>query len=87
MKIFVLRERVDYHNNDPQDNTFLFSNGETAARELSRLYNEAEEFFTDDGWCEIEETGTTDGKNGQFFLTDRDDIYQVWIEEIELNNQ
>lgn len=87
MKIFVLRERVDFHNDDPQDYTFLFANGETAARELSRLYDETEKSFIEDEECEIVETGTFRDDTGRYFMTDSDDLYQVWIEELRVNNE
>ena len=78
MKIWILRERWDWHNDDPEDETQAFTNKEDALTALwleFRRYEKA--WYEDIDWREEEDERAT-------IVTYSEDYYTSWVEEIEL---
>lgn len=73
-KIYIVRERLDWHNGDPHDETTAY-----ATRELAEAGLEEElEHFDDMTKIESDYARMT---------TERDDWYSCWIEEIDMFNE
>lgn len=82
-KIWIIRERMDWHNTDPDDITTAFATKAQARKELTKRYNEVKTMIESSYGLESEMTKKT--VNSGTLVTSRDDYYNIWIEEIDFN--
>lgn len=84
-KIWIVRERLDWHNADAADETNAYGTRKQAEQALVEKFEETELFFR------VRELGLIDEMrkktvNSGTLVTSRDDYYSIWIEEIDFNN-
>ena len=82
-KIWIVRERMDWHNCDADDYTFAYATEELAKKGLIELYEETKRFLADEEE-EIERETLT--SNSGSIITESDDYYNIWVEEIDMFN-
>ena len=83
VKIWIVRERMEWHNCDVDDNTFAYATEEMAKKALSEIYDETKRYLEDnEGEIESETITFTSGR----IITESDVCYNIWVEEIEMFN-
>lgn len=80
-KIWIIRERIDWHNADPHDATEGYVNESDAIIAMNNVYDNAVKYFKEEKGDEIVYTWDGDVKG---FATGRDDYYNIWVEQIEV---
>jgi hypothetical protein len=83
-KIWIVRERMEWHNTDPSDDTFAYATEEMAKKALIEKYDETKRYLADNE-IEIDYERFTP-ETGRIF-TDREDYYFIWVEQIEMFNE
>lgn len=84
-KIYILTERIEWHNADPEEVIRAYRSKDDAKADFREKYNETVEYFTEDRKDEIVHQVLCDEVDNRYFFTDRDDAYFVYITEVELN--
>lgn len=79
--IWILRERIDWHNTDPHDATEGYVNESDAIIAMNNVYDNAVKYFKEEKGDDIVNTWDGDVKG---FVTSRDDYYNIWVEQIEV---
>ena len=82
-KIWIVRERMEWHNCNADDDTFAYATEELAKKGLIELYEETKRFLADEEE-EIERETLT--SNSGSIITESDDYYNIWVEEIDMFN-
>ena len=81
-KIWIVRERMDWHNCDADDYTFAYATEELAKKGLIEQYEETKRFLADEEEIERETLTSNSGS----IITESDDYYNIWVEEIDMFN-
>lgn len=82
MKVYVLRERCDWHNDDPYDNTKVFKNKEKVIEALAKAIADTQQMFEDE---DIEISASLFEEEGVNWIeTTPGDCYSAWFEEVEM---
>ncbi len=82
MKVYIVREKIVYHNADPDDLTRVFTDKTKAILEMVRMSNSAiREFEIDEDDPDFR--GGFEGEN-VWFITPKEDYYDSWVEECEV---
>lgn len=84
-RIYILTERIEWHNADPEEEIRAYRSKDDAKADLREKYNETVEYFTEERKDEIERQVINDEEDNRYFFTDREDAYFVYITEVELN--
>lgn len=82
-KIWVVRERMEWHNCDADDDTTAYATEEMAKKALIEKYEETKRYLADEEE-EIERETLT--SNSGSIITESDDYYNIWVEEIDMFN-
>lgn len=82
-KIFIVRERLDWHNCDPHDETTAYATRELAEAGLAKKVEEVMHFFQEEE-LELYDDMTKIESDYARMTTERDDWYSCWIDEIEM---
>lgn len=83
-KIYLLRERMNWHNVDADDTTRAFTDKETAITQLVETYHSRIKEFQQDWDYELHNINYETQNHKCSFTTEKDDYYNLWLEEIEL---
>lgn len=78
MKIYVVRERVDWHNTDPTDETHLFIKEKKALAKAKRVY---EKYLRHFDKKEIDLVGNLVNPICYQVFSEADDYVHIWVEE------
>lgn len=84
-KIYILTERIEWHNADPEEEIRAYRSKADAKADFFNKYRETEEYFTEKREDEIVHQVLNDEADNRFFITEREDAYFVYITEVELN--
>ena len=85
-KIWIVRESLDWHNGDPHDETIAYVTRELAEAGLVKKVEEVTRFFREEE-LELYDDMTKIESDYARMLTERDDWYSCWIEEIDMFNE
>ncbi len=85
-KIWIVRERLDWHNCDPYDNTIAYSTKELAEVGLIERIEDVKKYFRENEY-ELFDDMTKIESDYARMTTERDDWYSCWIEEIDMFNE
>lgn len=80
-KIYIVRERMEWHNCDADDDTFAYATEEMAKKAMIEKYEETKRYLADNEQ-EIEYERLT-ADSGRIFA-EREDYYFIWVEEIDM---
>ena len=83
-KIWIVRERMEWHNCDADDDTFAYATEEMAKKALIEKYEETKRYLAD--YEEEIESETFTSDSGRI-ITEREDYYFIWVEEIDMFNE
>jgi hypothetical protein len=83
-KIWIVRERMEWHNCDADDDTTAYATEEMAKKALIEKYEETKRYLADEEEEIDYERLTSD--SGRIF-TEREDYYFIWTEEIDMFNE
>lgn len=84
MKIWIVRERMEWIDFDANDNTTAYANEEMAKKALIEKYEETKRYFADEEEeIDDEDLGTYAGD----IMTEYATRYFIWIEEIDVFNE
>lgn len=84
-KIYILTERIEWHNADPEEEIRAYRSKDDAKADLREKYNETVEYFTEERKDEIVHQVLCDDVDNRYFFTEREDAYFIYITEVELN--
>ena len=85
MKIYILTERIEWHNADPEEEIRAYRSKDDAKADFREKYNETVEYFTKEREDEIIQQVLNDDVDNRYFFTGREDAYFIYITEVELN--
>ena len=85
-KIWIVRERLEWHNGDPHDETIAYATRELAEAGLVKKVEEVTRFFREEE-LELYDDMTKIESDYARMTTERDDWYSCWIEEIDMFNE
>jgi hypothetical protein len=80
-KIWIIRERIDWHNTEPHDATEGYVNESDARNAMNNVYVSAIKYFEEEKGDDIVDTWDCGVKG---FVTSREDYYNIWVEQIEV---
>ena len=80
-KIWIIRERMDWHNSDPDDATTAYVSEDKARSELVKVIEQTKAMLIEYGHKIADERFL--GESG-WMRTGADDFYSCWVEEIPL---
>ena len=83
-KIWIVRERMEWHNCDADDDTIAYATEEMAKKALIEKYEETKRYLADHEEEIESETLTSDSGR---IITEREDYYFIWVEEINMFNE
>ena len=83
-KIWIVRERMDWHHCDADDYTFAYATEEMAKKALIEKYGETKSCLAEVDEEEIESENLT-SDSGRI-ITASEDYYSIWVEEIDMFN-
>ena len=83
-KIWIVRERMEWHNCDADDDTTAYATEEMAKKALIEKYEETKRYLADHEEEIESETLTSDSGR---IITEREDYYFIWVEEIDMFNE
>lgn len=78
-KIFIVRQKMDWHNCDPEDGTMAFRNVEDAKQCMNKVFNEMKSSLKKRDRDFYDEKLAVDYG---YIVTTADDYYNCWVEEI-----
>lgn len=81
-KIWILRERMDWHNCDADDCTTAYHSEIAAKRALIETIEETQRLLEANGYELVDGMTKYEVDRGRI-VTTSDDYYNCWIEEIE----
>ena len=81
-KLWILRQRIEWHNCDPYDETMAFATKDMAKTAMTKEFNALKRRFKKSGYEFIDEEEKIGGECCRF-LTCAEDWYLSWIEEIK----
>jgi hypothetical protein len=84
--IWIVRERLDWHNCDPYDNTTAFATRELAEAGFMKSIEGINCWFRENDY-ELFDDMTKIETDFCRMVTTRDDWYCCWIEEIDMFNE
>ena len=85
-KIWIVRERLDQHNADPDDVTIAYSTKELAEAGLIERIEDVTKYFRENDYELFDDMTKIESDYGRM-VTERDDWYCCWIEEIDMFNE
>ena len=85
-KIWIFRERLDWHNCDPDDMTTAYATEALAKKGLVEKFEETKHYFSHIDLDIIDDMTKIESDYGRM-VTERDDWYCCWIEEIDMFNE
>lgn len=85
-KIWIVRERLDWHNADPYDVTIAYSTKELAEAGLIERIEDVKKYFRENDYELFDDMTKIESDYGRM-VTERDDWYCCWIEEIDMFNE
>lgn len=85
-KIWIVRERLDWHNCDPYDATIAYSTKELAEAGLIERIEDVKKYFRENDYELFDDMTKIESDYGRM-TTKRDDWYSCWIEEIDMFNE
>lgn len=85
-KIWIVRERLDWHNADPYDVTIAYSTKEIAEAGLIERIEDVKKYFRENDYELFDDMTKIESDYGRM-VTERDDWYCCWIEEIDMFNE
>lgn len=85
-KIWIVRERKEWHNCDPHDETIAYATRELAEAGLVKKVEEVTRFFQEEE-LDLYDDMTKIESDYAKMTTERDDWYSCWIEEIDMFNE
>ena len=83
-KIWIVRERMEWHNWDVDDDTTAYATEEMAKKALIEKYEETKRYLADEEEEIDDERLTSDSGR---ITTESEDYYSCWIEEIDMYNE
>ena len=86
MKIYIVRQHLDWHNDDPSDVTTGFEDYEDAKAYMNREYNRLLKDFAKNDNEAIEETIQV-GDDYTRFTTEADDYYYSYVTELTVQKK
>lgn len=86
MKIYIVRQRVDWHNDDPSDVTTGFMDEQDAKNFLQKEHNRLLKGFAKNDNEAIEETIKV-GDDYTRFTTKADDYYFAYVTELTVRKK
>ena len=85
-KVWIVRERLDWHNCDPYDVTIAYSTKELAEAGLIERIEDVKKYFRENDYELFDDMTKIESDYGRM-VTERDDWYCCWIEEIDMFNE
>ena len=82
-KIWIVRERMEWHNCDADDDTTAYATEEMAKKALIEKYEETKRYLADEEEIDYERLSSDSGR----IFTEREDYYFIWTEEIDMFNE
>lgn len=81
MIVYILRERLDWHNQDPWDETRVFTERSKADAAMEKAYKKTRKMCVKDRGDDIVQE---DARDYSYFITSKDDYYSAWVEKVKV---
>lgn len=84
MKVYIVRERFEYHNDGPDDRTRVFADPTKAMQAMASMYDSALGMLDPDQDDPDFQSGFEAEAKYAWFITPKEDCYDIWVEECEV---